>query len=191
MSGFICTVLTAAIRAVLRCAWQGLWDAAFFVRVTIIRDLSESASRLLKRGWLELGADDIGLVGVSLGGFYAAQLRVPGIKEIRVFNPVVYPALQLEPFLGENARFYDGEKWVFTREVLYSYAEAPDPRVWRNSFWRKYEPGEPEERRVFLGDRDEILDGALAYRYWSGAAETRFISSGHSVEDFSAYLPRG
>ena len=85
--------------------------------------------------------DRLCVMGSSLGGFYALQLRHPAIVHVAAWNPVVFPAMQLEQFLGTNTRFTDGSSWEFTRETLLSYAQAPDPRPWRNEMWAR------EERR--------------------------------------------
>lgn len=91
--------------------------------------------------------DRLCVMGSSLGGFYALQLRHPAIVHVVAWNPVIFPAMQLEQFLGMNTRFFDGTPWEFTRETLLSYAQAPDPRPWRNEMWAR------EERRA--KDREE------------------------------------
>lgn len=92
----------------------------------IRRQISES---------IDKANDRLTVMGSSLGGFYALQLRHPAIIHTVAWNPAIFPALQLEPFLGANTRFTDGVDWEFTREALLSYAEAPDPRPWQNSTW--------------------------------------------------------
>ena len=79
--------------------------------------------------------DRLTVMGSSLGGFFALQLRHPSIIHAVAWNPVVFPAMQLEQFLGPNTRFSDGIDWEFTRESLLSYAQAPDPRLWQNALW--------------------------------------------------------
>lgn len=79
--------------------------------------------------------DSVCLMGSSLGGFYALMLRHPSIVHVAAWNPVVFPTMQLEQFLGMNTRFSDGGIWEFTRETLLSYAQAPDPRPWYNDLW--------------------------------------------------------
>ena len=81
--------------------------------------------------------DRLTVMGSSLGGFYALQLRHPAIMHVCAWNPVIYPAIQLGQFLGTNTRFSDGVDWDFTREALLSYAQAPDPRPWRNEMWAR------------------------------------------------------
>ena len=118
--------------------------------------------------------DRLTIMGSSLGGFFALQLRHPAIMHTVAWNPVIYPAIQLEQFLGTNTRFSDGAEWEFTREALLSYAQAPDPRPWRNEMWAreqrrsKYEADLSQPHfelggRGFTppaGDRGECLKGA-------------------------------
>jgi len=128
------------------------------------------------------------LMGTSLGGFYALQLRLPNIAKVAAWNPVIFPPLQLSRFLGENTRFTDGQKWNFDRSALLSYAVAPDPRPWQNPAWKqKYGDNGPicPERLIFLGDHDELLDHEISRIFWFGHAPVEIISSGHSIADFS------
>ena len=106
--------------------------------------------------------DRLTVMGSSLGGFYALQLRHPAIMHVCAWNPVIYPAMQLGQFLGTNTRFSDGVDWEFTREALLSYAQAPDPRQWRNEMWaceRQYakEGAELSQPRFELGGRSFTL----------------------------------
>ena len=108
--------------------------------------------------------DRLCVMGSSLGGFYALQLRHPAIVHVAVWNPVVFPTLQLERFLGENVRFADGSSWELTRETLLSYAQAPDPRPWKNEMWAREERREQEREEsampfIRLGGRRCALGG--------------------------------
>lgn len=127
------------------------------------------------------------IMGTSLGGFYALQLRLPNIARIAAWNPVLFPSLQLAAFVGENERFTDGRKWYFSREALLSYAASPDPRVWKNFAWQQ-KSGKIGSccpaRKIFLGDHDELLDHEISQAFWSGHAEVEVISSGHSIACF-------
>lgn len=136
---------------------------------------------------------EICLLGTSLGGFYALQLRIGQVAQVVAWNPVVFPALQLAQFVGENTRFTDGKKWIFSREALLSYAMAADPRIWKNFAWRQkyghYDDAPDKPRRmIFLGDHDELLDHEVAAAFWEGHAPVHIISSGHSIENFEHLL---
>ncbi len=128
------------------------------------------------------------LMGTSLGGFYALQLRMSLIAKVAVWNPVIFPALQLARFTGENTRFTDGQKWHFSREALLSYAAAADPRPWQNVAWRqRYGQSGPDapRRQIFLGNHDELLDHEVSQVFWQGFAPVEIMDSGHRIADFS------
>lgn len=133
------------------------------------------------------GDDELCLMGTSLGGFYSLQLRLPQIAKVVAWNPVVFPALQLAQFTGENVRFTDGQKWIFSREALLSYASAPDPREWLNFAFKNQAVTQPA-RKIFIGTEDELLDPRLCAVYWNGHAPLEMIASGHSIENFEHAL---
>lgn len=137
------------------------------------------------------GNEKVCLMGTSLGGFYALQLRLPQIAKVAAWNPVVFPALQLARFIGENERFTDGQKWILSRDVVLSYAAAADARVWNNFAWGDAQASPQPERRIYLGDRDELIDHDVTAAFWAGHVQTQIISSGHRIENFdqaSAFL---
>ena len=133
------------------------------------------------------------LMGTSLGGFYALQLRLPGTGQVIAWNPVIYPALQLAGFVGENTRFTDNQKWRFSHEACLSYAEAPDPRDWDNVFRHRLEEKDPvgwsnqhgaPRRDVVLGIHDVLLDHELSREYWKNHLSLLEIDAGHHIEHF-------
>ena len=101
--------------------------------------------------------DRVCIMGSSLGGFYALSMRHPSIIHAVAWNPVVFPAVQMAQFLGRNTRFADGSTWEFTRDVMLSYAQAPDPRPWRNETWAR------EERKA-----RHIREGHLPFMDFGG-----------------------
>lgn len=135
------------------------------------------------------GNEAVCIMGTSLGGFFALQLRLACIVRVVAWNPVIFPALQVAKFTGENTRFTDGKKWFFSREALLSYATAPDPRVWKNFAWKERHDSERvPERKVFIGNRDSVLDYEVGIAYWQNHADLEVIDAEHSIEDFSISL---
>lgn len=127
------------------------------------------------------------IMGTSLGGFYALQLRLAGIAKVAAWNPVIFPALQLARFTGENTRFTDGAKWNFSRQALVSYAAAPDPRIWRNFAWHEA-AWEAPARQIFIGEYDDVLDYEVGAEFWAAHAPVMILSSGHSIVNFEHAL---
>lgn len=129
--------------------------------------------------------DRICVMGSSLGGFYALQLRLPSIMHVVAWNPVVFPALQLAQFLGRNTRFSDGQEWEFTRSIMLSYAQSPDPRPWRNEMWFREER---RERGMTNDASCERIDHERAFS--SCAGERTAMSAGASVLQDGPDVPR-
>lgn len=143
------------------------------------------------------GKESIILLGTSLGGFYAMQLRLPNTKQVIAWNPVIYPAIQLANFTGENTRFTDNVKWHFSRTACLSYAQAPDPRVWPNEMLQKIENMNScngkntfpvPERNIIIGTQDDLLDHELGFAYWRGHAKMLEIDAAHHIENFEHVL---
>lgn len=130
------------------------------------------------------------LMGTSLGGFYATQIRLPFIGRVIAWNPVIFPALQLARFIGKNTRFTDNVEWNFSGDACVSYAEAADPRQWDNLYCngKQLPPMPMPSRYVVLGVHDELLDWHMASVYWKKHASTLEIDSGHHVENFEHVL---
>lgn len=137
--------------------------------------------------------EQICVMGTSLGGFYALQIRLPVPGRVIAWNPVIFPALQLAKFVGKNTRFTDNQDWDFPESSLLSYAAAPDPREWRNFYqrqilgengadWTDTLPLPP--RFVVLGSHDELLNPQLAQNYWQEHARLLEIDAGHHIENF-------
>ena len=169
-----------------------------------VQCLSDIRRQILEK--IDPKIDRICLMGSSLGGFFALNLRHPAICHVVAWNPVIYPAVQLERFIGKNTRFTDGIAWDFSHEILLSYAAAPDPRPWHNTIWQEEcriavdSAGDVEKacgmtpvqcdaskipaRDIFLGTHDELLNSQLARAYWNGVARLYDIDSGHSIVDY-------
>lgn len=134
------------------------------------------------------------LMGTSLGGFYALQLRSPMPTKVIAWNPVIYPAMQLAQFVGKNIRFTDNQEWDFPETSLLSYATAPDPREWENFYFHELESAENTSlgrvppRVVFIGVHDELLNPHLGRAYWQGHARLLDLDAGHHIENFEHIL---
>ncbi len=130
--------------------------------------------------------DRVCLMGSSLGGFYALELRHPSVIHVVAWNPVVFPAMQLAQFLGENTRFSDGRTWEFTRDVMLSYAQAPDPRPWRNETWAR----EERKARHIKENHLPFLDfgGGRGFSFCPGEGERTLETTPASLE--TARSPR-
>ena len=67
---------------------------------------------------LASGPDTVGVVGSSLGGFYAMHLSAEMGLPAALINPAVRPWLLLEDYLGEHEHPWTGERFVVDRDYL-------------------------------------------------------------------------
>jgi predicted esterase YcpF (UPF0227 family) len=66
---------------------------------------------------VRLGRDEpVGLIGSSLGGYYAAWLIEKYNLRGVLVNPAVRPFDVLDEYIGENQNYYNEDRYEFTRE---------------------------------------------------------------------------
>lgn len=160
----------------------------------VVMDYGRPWDQCLKELYAQLpeagNGGEICVMGSSLGGFYALQLRHPAIRRTVAWNPVVFPALQLAPYVGINKGYYDGVEWNFGLSVLLSYARADDPRPWRNVYRNSGTAPRPC-RCVAIGMKDDVLDPRLGIAFWDRPDYGIWLTTldcGHSVPDYGPSL---
>ena len=120
-----------------------------------------------------------GLVGSSLGGFYATCLNatetLPGV----LINPMVRPHELLADYLGPQARWCDAAPFQVTRDYLHSLA-----RLQR----RRLRPEEPY--LVLLQQGDEVLDYRQAAAFYADKQVVQQAQGSHRFDGFATHLPQ-
>src|SRR5882724_5396770 len=137
----------------------------------------QALSKLL-RGTADWPKDRMGMVGSSLGGFYATVLAERFNCPAVLLNPSVNPARDLARQVGESTSWHGSEPFVF----LPAYLDE----------LRDMTPQELKHLGCYfavIATGDQVLDWHdMAARY--RGAHLRIVEgSDHSLSDFDAHLP--
>ena len=135
------------------------------------------AMALLEREVSGLPADQVTLVGSSLGGFYATYLTEKlGMRSVLV-NPAITPHDGLRAYLGPQKNLYTGDEYVLTEEHL---AQLAGLHV-RN-------PTKMDSYLLMHTTGDELLDWRIAVNHFQGCRQVIVQGSDHGFREFGDYI---
>lgn len=122
-------------------------------------------------------ADELVVVGSSLGGFYATWLaeRI-GCRAV-LLNPAIVPQLDLEPYVGVTTAYHSDAPFEFKREYIAELRALEVPHI--------TQPG-----RYFLlaATGDEVLDYRDMVAHYGGARQQVIQGSDHAISEFADYI---
>ncbi|TBW55886.1 esterase [Marinobacter halodurans] len=126
----------------------------------------------------DAGKRPCGLMGSSLGGYYATVVAARrGLRAVLI-NPAVAPYNLLRPYLGMQENLYTGERFEVTEAHMHQLrAMDPGPLV------------NPERFMVLLQTADETLDFREAAARYAGAPTWLQPGGDHRFQDFPRVLP--
>ena len=119
------------------------------------------------------GGRDLGLIGSSLGGFYATFLAEKYGARAVLINPAIRPHEDLRPFAGRQRNLYTGEEYEVTPAHFDELSALAVTRVTR-----------PERYFLLARTEDEVLDWRESVEFYAGAFQ--YIAGGgdHGWTDF-------
>ena len=121
--------------------------------------------------------EGMGVIGSSLGGFYATVVAERlGCRAV-LLNPAVDPARDLARYIGEIEAWHTSERFYFRPEYVDQLREmAPGPLTRLQRYL------------AIIAKGDEVLDWReMAARYQGG--QMRLLEGGdHALSDFDAHL---
>jgi uncharacterized protein len=123
-------------------------------------------------------ADDLTIVGSSLGGFYATVTAERLGCRAALLNPAVRPHLHFDRYLGAQRNLYTGETFELTREHI-DDLRALQPEGITN----------PDRYWLFAETGDVVLDYREATAFYAGALHTIERGGDHSLVSFPEHVP--
>jgi uncharacterized protein len=123
-------------------------------------------------------AEELTLVGSSLGGFYATVVAERIGCRAALLNPAVHPHRHFSRYLGTQRNLYTGETFELTDEHVAELRDLDVERITR-----------PERYWLFLETGDEILDYREAAAFYEGALHTVVRGGDHTLVSFPEHVP--
>ncbi|MDG5501349.1 YqiA/YcfP family alpha/beta fold hydrolase [Marinobacter sp. BGYM27] len=119
-----------------------------------------------------------GLMGSSLGGYYASVVAARHRLRAVLINPAVAPYQLLDGYIGTQTNLYTGEAFEVTRDHMLQLQEM-EPGASLNT----------ADLMVLLQTADETLDYRDACRRYSSASQWIQPGGDHRFQNFPRVLP--
>ena len=120
----------------------------------------------------------MGIIGSSLGGFYATWLAERLGCKAALLNPAVRPARDLAPHVGEQTLWHEPDiHFVLEPHYIDELRRMELPRITR-----------PERYFAVIAKGDEVLDWQEMYAHFSGASIKLLAGSDHALSDYEQHV---
>lgn len=122
-------------------------------------------------------AQQLSIVGSSLGGYYATWLaeRI-GCRAV-LLNPAVVPSLDLDRHVGVTTQYHSDEPFEFKREYINELHALEVPQI-----------SKPDRYFLIAATGDEVLDYRDMVAHYQGARQHVIQGSDHAISEFPQYV---
>lgn len=136
------------------------------------------AMQLLMDGIADWSRDRMGVIGSSLGGFYASCVaQATGCRCVMI-NPAVHPARDLAGHVGEHASWHDPAQHFFFEARFIDELRVLEPGPLR----------QPERCLALIAKGDEVLDWREMVARYPGARIRLLEGGDHAISDFPDHM---
>ena len=129
--------------------------------------------------WIQTGAstsEPLAVIGSSLGGFYAALVAQATGCRCVLLNPAVYPARDLQAYIGRVTNWHDEGDYEFTQQHV-NELQAMQSTAFT----------QPERYMAIISKGDEVLDWREMTARYPAARMLLQEGSDHAISEFDSY----
>ena len=138
----------------------------------------KEAMRMVMEGISAWPRQSMGVIGSSLGGFYATCVaQAAGCRAV-VLNPAVDPARDLAKYIGEQTSWHDPDERFFFEPRYVDELRTLDTGPIRD----------PEKFFAVLAKGDEVLDWREMVARYAGCRIELLEGSDHALSDFDEHI---
>lgn len=135
-----------------------------------------AAAEVALAATLGVPADELALIGSSLGGYYATWLAERLGCRAALLNPAIHPAHDLQAHIGRQPVYFSDDEIDFRPEYLAELI-ALDVPVTR-----------PERYFLLAATGDTVIDYREMVNKYAGARQHVIQGSNHELADFADYI---
>ena len=145
-----------------------------------------AAMAMVVNGVRDWPRETMSVAGSSLGGFYACWLALQtGCARSVLLNPAVFPARDLQKYIGEQTAWHDPAERFFFEPVFVEQLQAQEQDIAR---LRALHPARQDSQFAIVARGDEVLDWREMQAFCAGGQIRLLPGSDHAISDFDAHI---
>jgi len=122
-------------------------------------------------------AQELAIIGSSLGGYYATWMAEQiGCRAV-LLNPAIVPQISLDQHVGVSTEYHSDKPFEFKREYIDELHALTVRQITR-----------PERYFLIAATGDEVLDYRDMVAHYPGARQTVIQGSDHAISEFADYV---
>ncbi len=144
------------------------------------------AMALVLDGVRDWPRETMAVAGSSLGGFYARWLALQtGCSRTVLLNPAVFPARDLQKYIGEQAAWHDPAERFFFEPAFVDQLGVQEQDIVRLG---ALQPATPASQFAIVARGDEVLDWREMQTFCAGGQIRLLPGSDHAISDFDEHI---